>query len=268
MDARTFLLDKKGSGGGDDGALFNSSSDAGVGGPSGVSAEISVAPSHVLEVSNMPTDTSVQQLVDAIDEDAFEKSMVMHSDRSALVKFRRHREVVPGMKALKQLQYNQGADDNGASAAGTVASGPMRVVRYRPLQPEGSSEYDLLDHGSRVAPRTRSNMPMLSALMDAGGLVDDDDDDAEAAMRGNATDVQFDRLSMQSMLENYLDSDPALRYKIAKNSFERALYDAKVSDAIALSRFLCFDSHVYTAIYVDTASVHLFESFVGCVAVL
>lgn len=39
---------------------------------------------------------------------------------------------------------------------------------------------------------------------------------------------EFDRFSLRTVLKDYLHADPATRYMIAKNRFERALHDAKV----------------------------------------
>ena len=39
---------------------------------------------------------------------------------------------------------------------------------------------------------------------------------------------EFDRFSLKTVLKDYLHADPATRYMIAKNRFERALHDAKV----------------------------------------
>lgn len=43
---------------------------------------------------------------------------------------------------------------------------------------------------------------------------------------GDAED--FDRFSLRAVLKDYLHADPATRFLIAKNRFERALHDAKV----------------------------------------
>lgn len=40
---------------------------------------------------------------------------------------------------------------------------------------------------------------------------------------------EFDRFSLKAVLKDYLHADPATRYMIAKNRFERALHDAKVT---------------------------------------
>lgn len=39
---------------------------------------------------------------------------------------------------------------------------------------------------------------------------------------------EFDRLTLRSLLTDHMKSDPATRYQIAKNQFERALVDAQV----------------------------------------
>jgi hypothetical protein len=44
----------------------------------------------------------------------------------------------------------------------------------------------------------------------------------------------FDKFSVRAVLKDYFHSDPATRYQVAKNAFERALTDAKVISLICL----------------------------------
>lgn len=78
---------------------------------------------------------------------------------------------------------------------------PMKVQRYRPLDAPIDSEYDEPE-GSR---RHRHS---------------GDGDSLES----------FNRFSLEMVLKDCLELDPAARYQIAKNAFERALFDAIVSD--------------------------------------
>ncbi len=57
-----------------------------------------------------------------------------------------------------------------------------------------------------------------SALTDIG----DENYDVEGP------DEQFDRDSLKMLLDDYYDADPAIRYQVAKNYFERALHEALV----------------------------------------
>lgn len=41
-------------------------------------------------------------------------------------------------------------------------------------------------------------------------------------------DVKFDTLALHSVTDDFLAADPATRYQIAKNQFERLFHDAKV----------------------------------------
>ena len=43
-----------------------------------------------------------------------------------------------------------------------------------------------------------------------------------------AVDEEIDRLSLRALLADHMDSDPAARYKLASNAFERALTEIKV----------------------------------------
>lgn len=43
-----------------------------------------------------------------------------------------------------------------------------------------------------------------------------------------AVEEEIDRLSLRALLADHMDSDPASRYKLASNAFERALTEIKV----------------------------------------
>ena len=66
----------------------------------------------------------------------------------------------------------------------------MKVRRYKPLTSIGDTEYDAESKG----------------LEQSG----------------------FDKFSLKMVLNDYMYTDPATRYQIARNYFERALNDAKV----------------------------------------
>ena len=44
----------------------------------------------------------------------------------------------------------------------------------------------------------------------------------------NQFDVKFDKLALHMVTDDFLAADPATRYQIAKNQFERLFHDAKV----------------------------------------
>lgn len=142
-----------------------STSDSGL-----VTSSISVQPSFVLQVQNLSRETSVKQCEDVLSEGGITNPL--STDRSAILKFKRHSEVVPGMKTLKTI-----------SAEGDVK---FSIHRYRPVISMGTSEYD-----------------------------------------ENGIDEDFDKFSLRAVLKDYMHSEPATRFQIARNTFDRALKDAK-----------------------------------------
>lgn len=79
-----------------------------------------------------------------------------------------------------------------------ISGEKLKVERYRPLITESESPYD-----------------------HAGG---DHDKELEA----------FDRYSLKNLLQDNMESDPAVRYQYVKNQFERRLTDAAVSAQLEL----------------------------------
>jgi hypothetical protein len=49
---------------------------------------------------------------------------------------------------------------------------------------------------------------------------------------------RFDRDHYNSMLKDYLSAEPAVRYQMARNFFERSLFTAEVPPSLCLSLFL------------------------------
>jgi small subunit ribosomal protein S5 len=141
-----------------------------------VTSSISVQPSFVLHVQNLSSETSVKQCEDELAEGGITNSL--STDRSAILKFKRHSEVVPGMKTLKTI-----------STEGDVK---FSIHRYRPVVSTGTSEYD-----------------------------------------ENGIDEDFDKFSLRAVLKDYMHAEPATRFQIARNTFDRALKDAKALQNIS-----------------------------------
>ena len=102
------------------------------------------------------------------------------------------------MKKLKSMQL---LDDKGVSHK-------IQCTKYRPLHPDGSTEYD---------------------------------EDGEAEY--------FDQFTLRGLLKDYMETDPASRYEIAKNAFERALFDAKVDFDSFPRDFANFAYYFYLAMF-------------------
>ena len=96
------------------------------------------------------------------------------------------------MKALKKL---------------SIHGMPMKVQRYRPLNAPIDSEYDEPEGRMMMGRGKHSGTEGQSSSMES-----------------------FNRFSLEMVLKDCLELDPAVRYQIAKNAFERALFDAIVSD--------------------------------------
>jgi hypothetical protein len=135
-----------------------------------VVSRISVVPAFTCEVTGFSPDMSVKTLDDALIAEGL--IGLRKYERKAMLKFKRHMHVLPGIIALKKLNLDGVA---------------LQPEKYQPLVGEMPSEYD------------------------------------------TPSDVDgFDQFSLKSVLKDYLHADPATRYLIAKNRFERALFDAKV----------------------------------------
>lgn len=138
-------------------------------GGNAVASALTVYPSYAIEVKGISPEESAEAVLNVASEQNVE---VFKSERSAAVKFKRHKYVVPGMKQLRAI---------------TIGDVKLRPRRYHELEEEGDSEYD-----------TESE-PIK----------------------------QFDRNHLHMMLKDYLTAEPAIRYQIAKNYFERALFTAQ-----------------------------------------
>lgn len=139
-------------------------------GEGGMVSKMSVYPSYIVEVSGISSDDSAENVLETATEDG--KVNVFKSERSATAKFKRHANVIPGMKQLRGV------------SVGDVA---LRPRRFHEVEEEGDSEYDAEPENIKV----------------------------------------FDRNHLQLMLKDYLSAEPAIRYQIAKNYFERALFTAQ-----------------------------------------
>lgn len=152
-----------------------------------VGASVSVLPAYVAQVQGLGTDVPVRKLVDHLAAD-LPAAKVLKADRSALLKFRRNSEVVPGLKQLKATQ---------------VSGQNIRAERYRPLQVQGDSAYDSITN------------------------------------KHEKKQLAFERFNLSVLLKDFMHLDPATRYQIAKNLFQRELFDARVR------YLLLFNPHLY-----------------------
>ena len=158
------------------GVKLTAGEESGSVGGSKVASVLSTLPTYVLQVLGLPVDTPVQKVTEDL-ETALPEVNVLLADRSALLKFRRHQDVVPGMKKLKELQLD---------------GQNIKVDRYRPLQQGGSTAYDVVT-GAKLAAQ-----------------------------------VEIERFTLSAVIRDFMHLDPASRYQIAKNAFNRALFDARV----------------------------------------
>ena len=144
-----------------------------------MTSKISLIPSYSVHVNGLGPETPAKAIEAALSKDGLVHPLGVN--RSGLLKFKRHLEVVPAMKKLKAVTVK---DSEGNEQA-------LSVKRYRHEVSSGASEYDLYDT-------------------------------AEAQ-----TDEGFERFALDSVLKDYMGADPGLRMQIAKNYFERAMYDAR-----------------------------------------
>lgn len=72
--------------------------------------------------------------------------------------------------------------------------------RYRPLIQQGDSDYD--DNTTTTGSDSSNNNAKLNNMHE---------------------------FSLQRVLKDFMGSDPSIRYQVAKNAFQRALFDARVS---------------------------------------
>ena len=129
-----------------------------------IGSKLSVYPSYVVEVSGISSEDSADNVYEVAT--AGGKVEVFKAERSASAKFKRHMNVVPGMKKLRTLE---------------VHDTKLRPRRFHDVQEEGDSAYDVEAENIKT----------------------------------------FDRNHLHLMLKDYLSAEPAIRYQIAKNYFER-----------------------------------------------
>jgi len=145
-----------------------------------VASMISTLPTYVTQVMGLSPETPVKAVMD--DVDAQQPGMKMVKvDRKALLKFRRHRDVVPGMKELR---------------ATAIEGQNIQVDKYRPLRANGETEYD------------------------------------ETTGKLLKKQVAFEKFSISGVMKDIMHLDPAARYQIAKNKFNRTLVDCRASGEI------------------------------------
>ena len=183
-----------------------------------VTSQLSVLPSFALEVSGLGVESSVADLVSHLT--ASSALVPLRSDRAAVLKFRRHKLVVPALKQLRALK---------------IDNQPVRAERYRPVVPIGDSDYDRVG-SSRQAGAGGGDL-MIGEAMGVGAGKDDEGEHDEGEEQG-MSDEALDRFSLRAVLKDYMYTDPGLRWQIARNAFERALVDAKALKDI---RFLLTD---------------------------
>lgn len=95
-------------------------------GGSMVASSLTALPAYVLQVQDLGVDVPVRSLTEHLAAE-LPTVKVIKTDRSALVKFKRNNDVLPGMEQLKT----------------TLVDGQRcKVERYTPLQPKGDSAYD------------------------------------------------------------------------------------------------------------------------------
>ena len=138
-----------------------------------VDCRLSALPCFTVEVHGLGDEQPASAVEQAVAADG--ALQVLRIERTGIVRFRRHRDVVDGVKKLKEV----------------AAAGPHRfkALPYRTLVPEASSEYD--SSGPHEA---------------------------------------FDKMSLETLLRDNLASDPATRYKVAKNAFDRLVGDGHSLD--------------------------------------
>lgn len=142
-----------------------------------ISSSVSIYPSYALEVVGVPQDQSAQYVVDALQD-----VEIFKSERSATVKFKKHENVVSGMRALRRLEYD---------------GKKLKPIRNNPVQEEGDPDYDSVDLAEK-----------------------------------------FDHEHYHMMLRDYLSAEPAVRYQMARNFFERSLFSAEVCSPYLLLKLL------------------------------
>jgi small subunit ribosomal protein S5 len=140
------------------------------GGGGALVSKLSVYPSYIVEVRGISSEDSAENVLEVATNGG--KVIVFKSERSGTAKFKRHMNVIPGMKLLR------GVD---------IGDKKLRPRRFHEVEEEGDSEYDVEPENIKV----------------------------------------FDRNHLQLMLKDYLTAEPAIRYQIAKNYFERALFTAQ-----------------------------------------
>ena len=137
---------------------------------SAVASKLVAFPSYTIEVDGFPPTEPASKLVDAVEADKYAK--LIGCSRSAILKFRRHRDIQPGFASLSKCQ---------------IDGKYIKAVRYNPLNIENEGEYD------------RSGY-----------------------------DEEWDRFNLRGVLQDFMYTDPAIRFQVARNHFENAVRTAKI----------------------------------------
>ena len=141
-------------------------------------SKLTVYPSFAIEATGLDPSMPASIVEDTIRAKLLEGISMMKIDRTAIVKFKKSNDVVPGMKMLKKCILD------GKS---------LSVEKYRTLS--GAAE------------------------------------DADYDQVG--TYEKFDQFATRNVLADFMHTDPSTRYQIARNSFERSLFEAQESNDVS-----------------------------------
>ena len=119
-----------------------------------VTSKVSVVPAYAVEVSGLGTDTPMDKVLDTLATDGFVSPI--GTDRSAILKFRRHLEIVPALQNLK-VKVLEGAEK------------PLKVIRFRNNVIRGLGEYDNEDSEEAQHLRRFDSFSLESVLSDYMG---------------------------------------------------------------------------------------------------
>ena len=146
-------------------------------------ADISYMTAYALEVFGLSQEESVKNLIESLKLDY----KAIKADRCAILKVRRHLEVVPQIKKLKSIMLHD------------TKLSPSRYYPLSSMNTTNVTDYDNFE---------------------------------------NQDDEKFDKFSLKKLLKDYLHTDPATRYHIAKNAFERHLAG---TSSLQLFLFIIYD---------------------------
>lgn len=131
-------------------------------------------PSYTVEVSGFSPNSPSNDLLSHCSSDGL--VTVIDTTRSALLKFRKHSEVLQGMLKLNKCM---------------IDGKRLKAIKYSPLEINGDSDFDKLGF-----------------------------------------EEEWDQFSLQHVLKDFMHADPATRWQVARNQFERAFKDATINKSI------------------------------------